>query len=353
MKRSWVAIASVLAFVVLAPVGEAVAQPTPGQSASDGPESETQKLVKSYAFRGTTLAWWQNFNAINLSRGSEQTWNPSYTWFFRFWPRYNVTNKLSLRLKLDLFVELTNADDTTKLRETQLGDTWFDIAHGGFKEPFTGIDFIPSFRIVFPTSKTSQARSLYTGLSPGFTVNRTFTFGSMDLSIAWSFRYTKHLNKYTTVQYDAPSIASCSAGSADCGQFLHTGVRNPSHDFWNILSLDYGITSKLRVSLMAGWYHALLYGLTPANVAIAGGATVPVSTAGDVGYRTAMYYYGDVSYQVHPALNLAIGFSTFNPQLAEDSTYRQPFINRFTEIQISTTIAIDHLVALFDKRTKK
>jgi len=41
-----------------------------------------------------------------------------------------------------------------------------------------------------------------------------------------------------------------------------------------------------------------------------------------------------------------------NPQLAEDSTYRAPFFNRYTEFVLSTTIALDHVVASIERSVR-
>jgi hypothetical protein len=311
--------------------------------------------VKNYPFRGSTLAWYQNLNVVSLDRGSELTWNPSYSWLFRLQPRYHFTDKLSLRLKLDLAVELTNADDTKYYREPQWGDTWLDTVYGpAFTIPGLGAAVTPSLRLIFPTSKASRARSLYLGVSPGFALSRSFKLGAMSLDLSYSFRYTKNLNQYTTVQYESPTIANCSAAGGDCGQFLHTGSRNPSQDFWNIFLVDWGITKKLKFSLMVAFYNALLYDLTAAQAPLAGGGKIPVGTDGNnVSHRAAIWYLGEFSYEIHPTLTLGLGFSTFNPQLAEDSTYRPPFFNRYTEIMLTTTLAIDHIVAAFDRRLGK
>lgn len=328
-----------------------VAQAQPAPAAADASLTELEKLAKTYPFRGSSIAWWQSLSALTLNPGAELTYNPTYNWTFRFAPRYNLNDKFSIRLKMDLSVELTNSDDTTKQRETQLGDTWLDFVYASFKEPVTGISFTGGWRFLLPTSKQSQARSLYMGLSPSVAATRSFQLGSVELELMYSFRYTKMLNKYTTLQYDAPTIGSCAQGTGDCGQFLHTGGRNASHDFWNIFSVDFGWTKKLRTNIMVAFYNALLYDLTPASAPLAGGQSVSVGTNGNnTRQRAAVWYYIDFSYQVHPTLNLGVGVSTFNSQLADDSTYRAPFFNRFTEIMFNTTVSLDALVALFDRR---
>ena len=130
MKR-WVSrLALGLYFTGVFAAGTADAQPAGGASvavtpaAADAELSDVEKRAKSYAFRGSSIAWWQSLSALAFNPGAELTYNPSYSWTFRFWPKYNFTDKLSMKLKVDLNVELTNSDDTTKQRETQLGDMW-------------------------------------------------------------------------------------------------------------------------------------------------------------------------------------------------------------------------------------
>ena len=326
-----------------------------GQSRAEGgtgAAAEISKIAATYPFAGTTLQWWHSLNAISLNPGAEQTFNPTYTWLVRFQPRYAITDKLRVSLKLDLNLELTNSDDTTKYRETQLGDTWLDFSFGPYKESFTGINVTPNLRFVLPTSKTSQARSLYTSISPAVSLNRSWKVGSMTLGLSYMFRYSKNLNKFTTVQYDTPSIASCQSFDADCGRYLHTGVRNSSMDFWNIFGFDWGITSKLNFSAMVALLNQIPYALTAANVPVAGGNSVAVGDTGDVRNRAAVWYYFDMSYSFHPTITWGVGISTFNAQLAEDSTFRAPFVNRFTELTTYLSFSIDAIVAMFDSRRR-
>ncbi|MBI3073556.1 MAG: hypothetical protein HYY84_15705 [Deltaproteobacteria bacterium] len=311
-----------------------------------------EDLVKGYAFRGSTVAWSHGLSVTSLNQGAEPTYNPNYNWLFRFSPRLYLADKFSLRLKVDLAVEMTDSDDTNTYREPQLADIQFDAVYGAIKEKATGLTFTPSIRFVLPTSKASQARSLYMGVSPGLTIGRNIKFGkAVELDLGYAFRYTKSLNKYTTVQYESPTIANCGAAGGDCAQYLHTGVRNPSHAISNAFTADLSLGSKLKLGLLVAVYNSFLYDLTPATATLSGGATVAVGTNGnDVSHRASMLYGIELSYDFHPSFSLALGISTFNPQLATDGTYYTPFINRFSEISLSTTVALDHLVALFDGR---
>ncbi|HEY3360024.1 MAG TPA: hypothetical protein VGQ83_42630 [Polyangia bacterium] len=333
----------------LAPTG-AAAQTIAG-SAEDLDEqafSPNAKLVKKYPFRNTTLTFWQNMSMLTFDKGAEQTWNPTYSWLLRFTPRYYLTDKLSLRLKVDLGVEWTNSDETTYYHQPLWEDIWFDAVYAkAYVDKATGIDVTPGLRFVLPASKSSQARTLYVGVSPGLTFHRSFKLPhKMGLELTYAFRYTKNLNHYTTAQYDAPTIGSCGVtGSGDCGRFTHSGSRNVSHGFQNILMVDWEITKRLRASQMVAFFNNLLYGLSDTGA-------FPLDPKYDVNMRAAIWYLTELDYDVHRWLTLGIGVSTYNPQLTEGSTYRAPFFNRYTELMLAATFNLDQIVASVENRMR-
>jgi hypothetical protein len=309
--------------------------------------------AERYVFRNSTFSWYHNVGALGLVRSSELTWNPVYSWLFRLNPRVYLTDKLSLRFKFGLGVEWTDADDTTTYREPRFEDIWLDVVYGpAYRERFTKIEITPSLRLVLPTSREARAESLYLGIGPGFALRREFKLPwRMTADLSYSFRYVKNLNHYTTVQYEAPTIIGCGAGadvsSGSCDAMMHSGSRVVSHQFINILLAELGITRKLKASLMVAFFNNLLYGVTPATITLAGGEkmTVGEDPQNNVGHRAAIWYLLEASYQIHPIVAVGAAVSTLSPQLADDSTLRAPFFNRYTEFVFSTTIALDHAVA--------
>src|SRR5262249_23813976 len=75
---------------------------TPAAVLKSEGETDAEKRVKTYPFRNSTFAWYQSMSAITLDKNAELTYNPTYSWLFRFSPRYYPTDKLSLRLKVDI-----------------------------------------------------------------------------------------------------------------------------------------------------------------------------------------------------------------------------------------------------------
>jgi hypothetical protein len=347
---------------VLAPAA-ASAQEAKLGSVADIEEADVEnphgKLIKRYPFRNSTLIFWQNMSFLTLDKGAEQTWNPSYSWLIRFTPRYYLTDKISLRLKVDLGIEWTNSDETTYYHEAVWEDIWFDVVWAkAYTEKLTGIELTPGVRFTIPASKASQARSLYLGVGPALTFHREWKLPKkMSLGLTYAFRYTKNFNHYTTVQYDAPTIASCAAGGGgDCGEFLHSGARNPSWGLQNILIADWDITKKLHFSQMVAFFNNWAYGLTPTQVSLAGGQTTNFGSsntgANDVNMRAIVWYLTEIDYDVHRWVTLGIGLSTYNPQLTEDSHYRAPFVNRYSELMLAATFNLDQIVGSIEHRMR-
>jgi hypothetical protein len=313
---------------------------TEGAAADDDPNT---MRVKKYPFRGSTFLFGQNLGTMGMVQSSELTWNPVYYWQFRLAPRYYF----------ELAWELTDSDETTKYHQVMWQDVWLDTVYANaYTDRYSGISVTPSLRLILPASKNSQARSLYLGMAPGFSLKRTFKLPrGMELTASYAFRYTKALNKYTTVQYEAPTIASCGVND-ECGELIHTGVRNPSHSFANTFAVDLDITPKLHVSTFFAFLNSLLYPVTTGEVDLMGGESLTVGEdpVNNVNHRAALWYVLEASYDLSSIVNLSLGLSTYHPQLADDSHYRMPFVNRFTEVSLTATVNLDYVVAGLERR---
>jgi hypothetical protein len=305
--------------------------------------------AKPSRFRDSTFVWFHNVGAMGLVKSSELSWNPVYSWLFRVYPRLYLTDKLSLRLKAGLGIEWTNADDTNKRHEARWEDVWFDVVYSPLVQiPRAKIDITPSLRFVLPTSKEARASSLYLGIGPGVTFKRAFSLPrGMGATLAYSFRFTKNLTHYTTMQYQAPTILGCGAladvNGNGCDALLHSGVRVTDYHFLNNLLAELAFSERFKVSAMVAFIHNHLYDLTTAKIPLAGGESVTLGAdpQNNTRYRSSIWYLIEAEVQVHPVLALSAGISTFSPQLAQDSTRERPFVNRYTELVFSMTVALD------------
>lgn len=342
---------SILMLLMVAHQSLAIAQnPADAEGKGKDPEATVAEAAPAKAknpWSGSIFTFGNSFGAMGIIKSADLTWNPVYQWNFRLQPSYAVTDKITMKVKLGLGIEWTDSDDTTRYREPLFEDIWLDGIYGSlYTEPKTKIVFTPSLRLILPTSKTSNAASLWVGVSPGFSLNRGWDLpNKMNLAVSYAFRYTKNFNHYPTYQFDDPGVANCSINSGDmfCDQLMNTGVRVPSHEFANTISADWTITKPLHAAMFIGMYHKLLYSVTDAQIALAGGETITVSEdpGADVNKRVAMAYGLDVSYDLHELLSLSAGVATMSPQLAADSSYNYPFINRYTEFSLSATMPLD------------
>ena len=71
----------------------------------------------------------------------------------------------------------------------------------------------------------------------------------------------------------------------------------------------------------------------------------PEEAAADTRHRSA--FYAEAAFTPVPALQVALGYETVSPQLAPDSTYYNPFYNRYTTLYLDVRLEVEGLVALF------
>lgn len=343
------------------PAAAAPAEPGPGEE-----DAETERLRvgseeiygDALPFRNTRLVYENIFNAYQLNRGSELSYNPYYAMSLSIQPRWYFTDALSARLRLDVETELTNADDTTDYHETRVSDLNLDLVYDPIVEiPVAGITVGAGFRFGFPTSPESQAATRYLGLGPELRLARVFPV--LDgLLLAYNFRYQKYLNRYTTLQRETNPYG-CTREEPYC-EHGQAGDYARSHGFFNTitLSLDFlrGIWRPMNFSVMVSFMNYLTYEPTDTTVTISGGQEVRVPTDPDsltyaptdpVTHQAAIWYVFELGLEITDYLAVALGASTLSPQLAPDSSYRTPFFNRYTNLYVDLTLDVERLVSVF------
>jgi len=278
-------------------------------------------------WRGSYLGYRNAVSATSFDRGAELTYNPYYAMGLAIAPRWWPSELLRLSADLTLMREITDADTTTERGETLVGDlaagVWlvsFLTVPGIEVELSTGLD------VVAPTSKASQARTLYVGLEPGIGLQRRFDLLA-GFALSYGFGATKYFHGATTAQREAPLIPDC-AGAGSCELYLSTGTRNAS---WRL-------TSSFGASLAFVDWLSL-----SAGMAVLTDFLYPLGEAGDqVSYepqeptdlRHTMAYTVEILGRPMPALGVALGAETVNPQQRPDSTNERPFFNRYTVLYL-------------------
>lgn len=306
-------------------------------------------LNKSLFFKGSTITYENTFSAYSLDESAQISYNPYYAMSFSFRPVFALWRDLVLNLRLDLEVELTNADDTTYYHEPKFSDTFAAISYMPiYTIPYLGIDVGAAFNLVFPTGLESLAESRYLGFGPELLLSKKFDLLE-GLTLSYSFRYLKYLNEYTTLQRDTnPYICPTSSGP-EC--YAHGQLGDPSHSmlFRNDLSVKMDFFKWLSFTAEVLFYNYLNYDVTKDTITIDGDEIPIDSIDSPQNHVASIWYVVDVTFTPLDYLSFSIGTSTFSPQLNPDSTYRQPFFNRDTNFYVDVTLDLEKLtISLID-----
>jgi hypothetical protein len=194
----------------------------------------------------------------------------------------------------------------------------------------------------FPTSKVSQARTLYFSLAPSISIAKSFdVLGGLELS--YGFRYSKNFNKYTgSVSED--TLYPCPTNLADRTECFNMGSRNASMSFSNTFSAQIYWLERFYTVVQVGVVNTLLYPVAPAEVDTLGGTVSVDESSDNTDHRGAMSYGIEIGYDAFDYLSFAVGVSTVNSQLREDGDYWAPFFNRYSSIYFDVALSVDALV---------
>lgn len=328
-----------LILALLSSPGWAKAQATnPESAASSGEEQQEQELLP---YRGTSIVYENAFTAISLDPSYDPDYNPSYVMSFSFNPRYYIYDQLSARLGFSVEQELTDSDTTQSMYEPVLSD----ISLGFIYSPFYTIPVLEvklggGITFGFPTSKLSQARTLYFSLAPSISLRRSFDVLE-GLQLSYGFKYTKNFNKYTGAVSEDTLFPCSGVGLTDRSECYNMGSRNPSMSFTNSFEVSIYWLERLYTTLGVGINNTLLYPVAPAY----GPDGEPIDPSADnTDHRGSMSYGLEVGYDALDFLSFAIGASTVTSQLKDDGSLREPFFNRFTVLYFDVALSVDGLV---------
>ena len=329
-----------LLVAVLFSPGWAAAQGTDPDDAVVTEEEEESELLP---YRGTSIVYENAFTALSVDPSAEPDYNPSYVMSWSFNPRYYLYDRLSARLSFSIDQELTNSDSTQDIYEPVVSDLSLGFMYAPFYTiPVVDIRMAGGVTFGFPTSKASQARTLYFSLTPSLSLSRTFdVLGGLELS--YGFRYRKNFNKYTgSVSED--TLFPCPSNLADRTECFNMGSRNASMSFSNTFSVQIYWIERLYTAVQVGVVNTLLYPVAPAEVDTLGGTVDIRESSDNTDHRGSMSYAIEVGYDAFDYLSFALGVSTVNSQLRDDGDYWAPFFNRYSSIYFDVALSVDGLV---------
>jgi hypothetical protein len=278
-------------------------------------------------WRGSYLGYRNALSAISLDRGAEQTYNPYYAMGLIIAPRFWPGDVLQISADLTVMRELTAADTTTEQGETLVGDLVIGLAAPSFYTvPAIEIELSAGLDVIVPTSKGSQARTLYVGLTPGVGLARRFDLLA-GLAFSYGFGATKYFHGATTAQREAPLIPDCY-DSGSCELYVGTGTRNVSWRLRNSFGASLSFVDWLSIGAGVAVLTDFLYPLGETDSQVSYEPQEPTDR------RHTMAYSAEIVGWPMPALAIALGAETVNPQLRPDSTNEQPFFNRYTVLYL-------------------
>ena len=320
-----------------------------GSDSDMGVEAKVSKKKKKVPYRGSVFQWGHSISALTFDRSAESTYNPYYSQGFSFQPRWYLRDDLSLRARFDMEVELTQADTLDSAHELFTYDLYLEgnYAPKWAKIPFVGITVNPSLRFYLPTGTLSKRKSLLTALAPGVVFRRSFKLLKgkwlKEIGLTYGFRVTKYFNSYETSSLDSQGICG---GTTDVNQIscFTSGSRNVSYRLVNTFGFNLKIMEKLSLGTTLFVINDMLYEIPAGSYTTDSGSTVDLP-ASEINHRGSLWGILSVSYEVLPWMELSLGTSTFYGQLAQDSTYRGFFFNRYTNFTFDVSIPIDKFVA--------
>jgi hypothetical protein len=333
----WVLLALAAPVVADEVAAPSAAEPTVSTTASTSATAEPP--ARKAPWRGSMLTLRNEVSLLTFDKGAELTYNPYDALTFEVRPRWWFGDVFYAALDFSLTRELTAADDTTRSGETWLGD----LAVGGgaarfWTIPWVGVDLTADARVLAPTSKLSQARTLLVGLRGSLMLSRHFPLLE-GLDVTYMLIGNKGFHRYSTSELDAPLIGGCSGDASECDRFRNTGYRNAGFRLTNGLNVSLDVLPWLGAEATAMHLVDYLYPMNPADPRV---SLVPQEPAND---RQYLWFEGEVRFKPMKSLGIGVGVSTFAPLLAPDSTIYTPFVNRYTMAYVELRLFVDGLIA--------
>jgi hypothetical protein len=313
--------------------------PTARPTAPVVSQSEPVKKDEPSRWAGTSVTYRNLVSLPTLSPGYEQTWNPTYSNALLFLPAFRLTDRLSLRAWQYTTFELTNADDTTRNHEVQFSDTILTLAAKVYTNKAVGFSFGVSGNVALPTSKASQARTMYFGAGLGAAAS----LKRGPFSLSYSSRGTGNVYRSQIGEIEHPWVQQCAGLSEGCDPFVTNGRRNAQVTLLNIASFSWSPKEWLGFSAGAGMIHSFLHSQQVSQVPVATGMASVGVGADNADMRVLMYWSLGAEVQVAKGVGIGIGAETYNPQLTLASQYEAPFINRYTSFYLDLQLDPDKI----------
>ncbi len=324
-----------------------------GQADSEGGAAAGMRFdpsVGRYVPAGEQLPWrnsvfifMQLLSANTLDKDAQLTYNPIYLHFFSLQPRWYLTDSLSLRLRQDFYVELTDPEVYTE--RTYFYDTRIEVVESELVE-IAGFIFGGGGRLLLPLSIKSRAHGRIIGTAVIGTVTKSFDNVLSGLVLKLPAWYAHYFSASNLVEAEAeigctPAVSApepASFASSDC----LGGISNETDEFLAGLAAKLMLIPDLDVSGSLTWIWRRAAGLQDAVVPTATGEVV-VPDSSPTHWRNYTEAGLSLGYLFDEWLHMAFGLYASTSQLAPDGSRRNPFFNVDTHVMLTATVTLDQL----------
>ena len=295
------------------------------QTDSDLTEQEPNDRIFRTAskFKGSIFLVDQSI-APETFPGVQQSDIPSYQFWFSFRPRYYFKPYLSLRVRMDLTVEVLNAVDTTYKNEPLFGDFWTDLVYTpptfwkGRMAPSVGL------RAVWGTSKDSMAAGQVAKLGISGSLVGTFSLrkaGLLELSLGAYALYgaDTHTSAGTLNSYGCASLGDFNAMACD----ENTGLMNPQWQLVTLPSIKYQPHPKVSIGVTYAVLETWAYDTPNAKDPMYGNTVQRANS--DTRFRQSGWFLASIDYDPKDYVEFSLGYYCLRPVLDPNGSYGNPF----------------------------
>jgi hypothetical protein len=295
----------------------------------------------------------QSVTTNSFSKSAQLSYQPVYEWWLSPRAVYNVTDKVKVTLRQDLFKEFTNTTESTYRGEWRYTDTWLSAGYGDkLKAISDKLRWGVSTTFRPGISKESRIASQYFSLAAGGNLAYSFDlageksalFKSMNVSA--SVQYGHAFSKCNTACSDNFARARMNG---DLQAVTDNQVRSGSlvGD-----TLIYSANMGIELAKNLDWSASMIWisqFANPTSDASATGVTID-RASNDTRLRQLSWFLTEVSYDATKEVGFSLGYYNLNGVLGTDAKYRNPFWSPEARLFFSIIV---HPDAVYDRFARK
>jgi hypothetical protein len=341
----------------------ATAAPAPTGPVKDQPQGTTtapveeQKEPARLPWHGSILLFDQSTTAQTIGIGKDYlSSNPVYEMWFSLRPRYyfweDDYNTLNVNLRMDIYHELTNSEETTRRTEAVFGDIWLNSVYARTLvkkgDWVTKVSTGP--RILFPTAKSSYMSGNRLKIGWGGGAEQAFPLAGKGKTwfpaarVYGSAYYTKYVNDSTTAVNPEFGNDTQDTGGRPLVTSQPDGAAMVNGQLLAAIAGDIHITEKLSYSAMYIWILRWMYGFPEeTQVQTLTGPAKVARVEDPQTFRVMPWFLTNMDYDIIPELTLGIGYYNLANQIGPDGTRRNPLWSPDARVFFDITLNLDEI----------